>query len=440
MARDLEELLGKTTACVCGREHRVITRAYYVGFDAAHELIAQTGLTPKDHILLVADGNTFEAGGQTLAYALRDSGVTGDIVTFGKGELHADETTVGSILTAVKDETSLLIAVGSGTINDSVRYVAHRCGLPYCIFATAPSMDGYASNVAPLLIRGIKTTLPAVAPMGIFGDIDVLRQAPQNTLAAGFGDILGKYTAAQDWILAEKLLGEYRCPAIAELTGEAVQACMAAAPGLQSRDAFAVKGLMDSLVLSGIAMQMMGNSRPASGAEHHVSHFLEMRDMGRGRAATLHGDKVGMATLLVMRLYEKFSEGDLQVAPMQDAAEWAQGVERAYGAQGRDLAQRNAHLYRDEAENRRIIGALEKNWDTLAAQGRGMAALRQQGEAALRAVGGPVRPGELGYNRQDIVSALTYSKEIRERFTVMRLADITGQLVRLAQEVADEFC
>jgi len=440
MPRDLQDLLGRTTKCDCGREHSIITKAYYTGYDAASELIGAMELTAGKHILMVADGNTFEAGGKTLAYALRDAGVSGDMVTFGKGELHADEATIGSILTAVKDNTQMLIAVGSGTINDSVRYVAHRCNLPYCVFATAPSMDGYASNVAPVLIRGMKTTLPAVAPMGIFGEIDVLRQAPQNSMAAGFGDILGKYTAAQDWILAETLLGEYRCPYIVDLMGEAVEQCMATADGLQVRDAFAVKGLMDSLVLSGIAMQMMGNSRPASGAEHHVAHFLEMRDMSRGRAATLHGDKVGMATLLIMRLYEKFFAGDLRVDARQDFNEWAQGVERAYGALGRDLARNNADLYRDEEQNRAIIKKAEENWDVLAAQGRAMVQKRLMGEAALRAVGGPVLPGELGYNRQDIVSALVYGKELRERFTIMRLMDITGQLVRLAEEVADEFC
>ncbi|MDD4796623.1 MAG: sn-glycerol-1-phosphate dehydrogenase, partial [Eubacteriales bacterium] len=371
---------------------------------------------------------------------LQQAGIHGDVVIFGKGELHADEATLGSILIAVGDETRMLIAVGTGTINDAVRYVAHRCGLPYCVYATAPSMDGFASNVSPVLIRGMKTTLPAVAPRGIFGDIDVLCAAPQNMLAAGFGDILGKYTAAADWMLAETLLGEYRCPRIVELTGQAVEQCLAAAPGLKNRDPFAVLGLMNSLVLSGIAMQMMGNSRPASGAEHHVSHFLEMRDMGRGKAATLHGDKVGMATLLIMRLYEKFFEGDLTVAPMQPVHEWEEGVKRAFGAAGDGLIQRNAGLYRDTQQNDALIDSLRRNWQALQPLAGDMARLRRQGEAALRSVDGPVRPAQLGYNRQDIVSALTYSKEIRERFTILRLADVTGRLVTLAQEVADEFC
>lgn len=439
MSEDLNALLGQRIACECGREHAIETQAFYVGPDAAQELVHTMDLTGK-HVLLVADGNTMEAGGHKLVHALKQAGSRGDVVIFGKGELHADETTLGSILIAVTNETQMLIAVGSGTMNDSVRYVAHRCGLPYCIFATAPSMDGFASNVAPVLIRGMKTTLPAVAPRGIFGDIDVLCAAPQNMLAAGFGDILGKYTAAADWMLAEKLLGEYRCPTIVKLTGQAVEQCMAAAPGLKSRDPFAVLGLMNSLVLSGIAMQMMGNSRPASGAEHHVSHFLEMRDMSRGKAATLHGDKVGMATLLIMRLYEKFFEGDLMVAPMQTVEEWKEGVKRAYGAAGDRLIQTNEGLYREEAQSAAIIEKLRLHWAEFTPLAADMARLRRQGEEALRSVGGPVRPAQLGYNRQDIISALTYSKEIRERFTILRLADITGQLVRLAQEVADEFC
>ncbi len=55
---------------------------------------------------------------------------------------------------------------------------------------TAPSMDGYASNVSPLIIKHLKTTYEAHTAKVIIGDLDILAQAPLSMIAAGAGDIL----------------------------------------------------------------------------------------------------------------------------------------------------------------------------------------------------------------------------------------------------------
>ncbi len=76
---------------------------------------------------------------------------------------------------------------------------------------------------------------------------------------------------------------------------------------IRARDPEACSHLMYALLLSGLAMQMVGNSRPASGAEHHVSHLLEMEIFNPNLDA-YHGEKVGVGLLLASRVYHRDAE------------------------------------------------------------------------------------------------------------------------------------
>ena len=269
----------------------------------------------------------------------------------------------------------------------------------------------------------------------------MLADAPLPLLAAGFGDLFGKVNAALDWKLAHALTGEYRCEAVAAQVERAVTAALTAAPDLPRRDVAAVGGLMEGLVLSGLAMQMVGNSRPASGAEHHISHFWEMRDMARGRRSTLHGDKVGVATLLTLRLYEKFLTGEHPaVSPAASRAEWEEGLRHVYGALAPAILAQAPERHFDPSWRRQVLDEMTTCWQEIRGWAAGLPALRTQGEAALRAMGAPVRPADLGYDRQDTLDALRWAMEVRDRFTILRLCWLCGCLDRLVEEVVDEFC
>lgn len=441
--REIQGLLGKSAPCDCGRAHTVGTKAVDIGPGALGRLgetARAVGL--KGKALVVSDPNTQKAAGVRAEEELRASGFAVESFVFPAGELHTDERAVGSVLMALPADASFILAVGSGTINDTCRFVAKRTGLPYVVAGTAPSMDGYTSAVSPAVRGGFKATFQGVAPLAVAGDTEVLRNAPMKMLAAGFGDVFGKITARLDWLMAERLTGEYRCEAIAGVVRRAVDACMDAAPGLADRDAAAVEGLMRALTLSGIAMQMADDSRPASGAEHQIAHFLEMRDMARGRAATLHGDKVGLAELIVMRFYERFFESaspafggakggaDRDAAMRRDLGSFAETV----------IAQNRSKIYRNAELAQRILHGAAAGWARYGEEAAALPALRAHGEGLLRSIGGPVRPSDLGYGREDIVLALKYATELREKFNVLRLAQLAGRLDALAEELADEFC
>ena len=193
-------------------------------------------------------------------------------------------------------------------MNDVARLVSARCRIPYIIIATAPSMDGYASSTSAVVMDGGKKSLLLKTPYAIVGDTSLVKTAPDFMLAAGAGDILGKYIAIRDWQLTNRETGEYYCPDIASLVLATADRCAADLPLLFDRDDLVMTALMDSLVMAGIAISMYGTSRPAAGMEHQIAHAWEVNAILGGTNTYLHGNYVGFGTLVACRLYELASQ------------------------------------------------------------------------------------------------------------------------------------
>lgn len=263
-------------------------------------------------VLLAADANTYEAAGKELERQLRETGMEPSLclLTPDKtGDVVADEASIVELQLAIEPGmTESIIAVGSGTIHDIVRFAAHRCGVPFISVPTAPSVDGFTSSGAPLIIRGLKKTVPAVQPTAIFADLTILMKAPQPLVAAGFGDMLGKYTSLFDWKFSHLTGGEPYNEQAALITERALATCVRHAREIGERTEEGITVLMTALIESGIAMLLFGQSHPASGAEHHLSHYWEMEYLRRGNRALLHGAKVGVACAEISRLYHDAAE------------------------------------------------------------------------------------------------------------------------------------
>ncbi len=220
--------------------------------------------------------------------------------------LHANEHGVDALKKRLPEKADVLVAVGSGTVHDIVRYCAYERGCDFVSCPTAASVDGFCSSVAAMTWHGCKKTLTAVAPRLVIADIDIIKNAPIRLAKSGFGDMVGKFVALTDWKIGNILLDEFYCDTIADMTLEATRKVIDSAKGILTGDESAYENLIYGLLLSGLAMQMMGNSRPASGAEHHISHMIEMLEMSEA----LHGEKVGVGTLLAIAEYKRISALD----------------------------------------------------------------------------------------------------------------------------------
>lgn len=381
--RPISQWAGMEYSCACGKSHKVNIQAIRVGSGVIQELPGILRDLGASHIFLVADNYTYEAAGRQVEQLLDQAGLAYHKRVFQtETPLVPNEYALGSVLAAMTSQDDMLLAVGSGTLNDVTKYVSARTGIPYVIAATAPSMDGYASTVAPTILDGFKTTLPAVYPAAIVADVDILKDAPMPMLTAGFGDIIGKFTSLADWRLSHQLNGEYYCPEVAGVIEAAVETCAANAQALAQREPQAIQAVTEALILSGLAMGMVGVSRPASGAEHQMAHYWEMDALRRGEEHPLHGNAVGVGTVLAASLYEMAAE---------------------YLPQG------------------------------FAAPDKG------QILACLQAAGSCADPKELGIRRELCLESLLHAMELRDRFTVQKLLEQKGKLSLCAQELVARY-
>ena len=306
-------------ACSCQmKKHRAPLEGCEISSGAVYKL--PEILKDYNKIYLVADERTYLAAGELCEKVLIKAGkfshkliLKGDIIlpnaeTLGEIILHANNPLAKSDIFAYSPLPDLILAVGSGTVNDSCRVASYRLGLPYAIVGTAPSMDGYASAGSPFLFDGSKATIQATTPKYIIADLDVMKDAPWDMMLAGIGDMFGKYTGMLDWELARDYTGEYFCAPIGKDVIDATNKCLDNGYKLTERDPDCIKAIMEGFLVTGLGMAYTGNSRPASGSEHIVAHAWELFDVEAGNAPHLHGLEVCEATRLIAIMYQMLFE------------------------------------------------------------------------------------------------------------------------------------
>ncbi len=303
--------------CSCGKKHEIVVDDIIIDSGALRqlpEILARPAYADKKALVMVCDENTYEAAGKQVEELLPDI----KKVVLDPNNLHANEHGVEALKNGLDaiGNVDMMIAVGSGTIHDITRYNAYQMGIPFFSVPTAASVDGFVSTVAAMTWHGCKKSLTAVSPIVVIADTDIYKNAPLRLTASGVSDLLGKYTALADWKITHILNDEYICQEIIDLEEKALESLTASLDGLRNGDTKAYEDLMYGLLLSGIAMQMTGNSRPASGAEHHFSHLWEMEVLN-DYIDFYHGEKVGVGLVLASKIYhaaaDKIKEGNYTV-------------------------------------------------------------------------------------------------------------------------------
>src|SRR5690625_3105253 len=260
-------------------------------------------------LVLVVDENTKNVAGQQLEKLLGDKGNTVTTVELRPnkhGQVIANEETLVQLLVETPSDTQAILAIGSGTIHDIVRFVSYKMNIPFVSVPTAASVDGFTSKGAPLIFRGFKETIQTASPLAVFADIDVLKAAPREMTASGFGDIVGKYTSLLDWKISNLVANEPYNNLAAKLTRESLEACVRNVHQIAINEDEGLEILTQSLIESGLVMLVLDFSRPASGSEHHLSHYWEMELLKKDEKQLLHGAKVGVALTIITDLYKQF--------------------------------------------------------------------------------------------------------------------------------------
>lgn len=310
LGRSIEDMPGLSFDCACGRKHAVEIDDIVVRNNVADDVVKYLEPYKNKRLFVLSDHNTYKVLGASIVDHLKQNGFSFKSFVFETGDhaLVPDERAIGRVLLELEPETEFMLVVGSGVLNDIARIVSFRAGMAFAVAGTAPSMDGYASVGSSLIVNNRKITYYSQYPLAIFADISVMRNAPIIMIQAGFGDVLGKLTALADWELARIVSNEFYCETIAALVQKGVDKCIESADGLAVRDENAIRYLTEALLLTGISIGLAGVSRPASGTEHQLAHYWEIKAVEKGIDHPLHGNSVGVGTVVTAMLYELASD------------------------------------------------------------------------------------------------------------------------------------
>lgn len=421
-----QEMNGKV--CACGKPHSTALQVIS-GRDALLQLPEAVRSLGGSRVFVLCDPNTYKAAGEAVCALLNSHRLPHILYTLPHDRPIPGEETVGNVMLHYDPGCDVIVAVGSGVINDVAKLLSCVSGKPFIIVATAPSMDGYASASSSMERDGLKTSLATRAPDVIIGDSAILCAAPRELMQAGLGDMLAKYVSLAEWRIANLLLGEYYCEEIAALVRSALKKCTDNAAGLLLGNEDAVMAVFDGLVIGGIAMNYAGLSRPASGCEHYISHVLDMRGVSLGTPTRLHGIQVAVGTLISARIYETLR----CLTPNKEKAtafvkSFDYNAHKAMlrallgaGAEGmiRQEEERE-HKYDPTTHPARLQKLLE-NWNGILAILEEELPPASQLEKLLDAIGAPKTLGELGTDDALLPAIFAATKDIRDKYVLSRL-------------------
>ncbi len=433
--------------CDCGKEHRAPIREVIVKPGALKEVAPMMDrLNVGKHGLVVADLNTYNAAGENVVNRLREAGYTITLSLFNTRDvIHPDEYAVGKIIFDLEPEMSFLLVVGSGCLTDTTRVISHRTGIPFISVATAASMDGYASVGAPMLIDGLKKSLYVGAPIAILADVDVLCAAPFPMTVAGFGDLLGKLNSRVDWKLANIVTSEYYCQTVIDMVSDTVDLCVAQAAGIREHSPAALATLIEGLILSGVGMLAVGNSRPASGSEHHLSHYWEMKAITEHRPEHFHGKKVGVGTAVMAKFYEKFFARDPFAIDLDDVKGrkesfdvWEARMHRVFGPVAESLIALKKPAFQEWDAQLKTIKIIQDNWEQIKAL-QPLELTYDRVVEIQQTAGAAYLPHDVNVDLDYLRETLLNAKDVRTQYTVMTVADTLGWLEEIVEEIVSEY-
>ena len=432
----LQELTAKGGyACSCGRVHKCELEYLKIAPGILSEVPEMLRVLGSKKPFVLFDKNTYEAAGKEVLRILDDQGISYVEYMLPGDHPKPGEWEVGSVIMHFDPSCDLILAVGSGVLNDTAKVVSLATGIKNAVVGTAPSMDGYASNSSSMEMNKVKVSLYNHAPRGILLDTEVLAKAPMRMLQAGFGDMIAKYIALCEWRFSHIITGEYYCEEIADLMRTALQRVVDAADRIVTRDPEAIGRIAEGLVLAGIAMAYAEISRPASGLEHYFSHMWEMMALERDKPYDLHGIQVGVGPMLCMKLYRHIRKIQPDRAKAEahmkafSEKEWESEVYRIFGKTAPEVleVEKKAHK-NDPAGHAERLERILGNWDEIVRAMDEELPDYEKLRAQMEALGAPVKPSDLGISLQDTLDAFMGSRDIRAKYLTSTLLWDLGEI------------
>lgn len=439
MPQSVEKYLNVELECDCGRTHYAPIKDINISAGAIERLPYYVKKYGYSRPYIICDRITCEIAGRRCAELLEREGVEACVHILS--HMGFDEATLGEIVINKPDGCDVMIGCGTGSITDMLRYSSFKLSLPCFTVATAAPMDGFTASVGIMNVNNLKTTMPAHSSEVIIGDTDMLSSAPFRMTVAGYADLVAKLNSLNDWRLDRVVTGGHYCRKLDELVTFYVNDIISKTDRIRDRDPEALGDVMSALLLSGSTISLYGTSRGISGAEHHMSHYWDALAEQRGKGFGMHGEQVGVGTVLTLMMAEKLCSREIDFAAAREKAglysfdAWAENIRRAYGkAAGAIIALEEKARVNETENTLRRIESEERHWDEI----RGILSSAFPSEklrSLLVELGCPCDPKDIGVDEATLRDTLAVSKETRKIFTIMQLVRDLGLTEEISESI-----
>ncbi len=387
-----------------------------------------------EKFLIVADENTARVLGDRVCQAVKQHRWDAVYQVLDPEGLHTDGTTLTRVLSAYDAVPRLFVAVGSGTITDTVRFTSHRSQNQFVSFPTAASVDAYTSENASVTVGHLKGSIYCHAPIAIYTDLPTICASPKFLTASGFGDLISKLTSSSDWKISYLIWGSDFDEAIYAKALRAGQRAAEVVDGICTADPESMAAMMEGQFASGFCMADFGNSAPASGGEHHIAHIWEMMFHWGEKEGLYHGQAVGVAAIMSAEWYQRLkalsckdAEDLLKKTKIPPRSVQIAAVEKNLPQIAEELIGSDPIYMQlsDPAKFKRICERILDRWDEIQATAANVpepSAIR----AWIKSLGGPVTPQELSVTKEQVEIAVDYGLYLRERFSINIIRKLFG--------------
>ena len=442
MEHKIEDLIARGSfTCRCGKVHSPKIKKAIIEEGAIERIPGALKELGGKKVFVIDDPNTHKAAGEAVIGILEKAGIPYSLFTFRESRPEPDEKAVGSVILHYDSSCDVILGVGSGVVNDIGKIVADVAHAPYVIFGTAPSMDGYASGTSSVIRDNLKVSVNSHCPDIVIGDLDILAKAPMRMIRSGLGDMIAKYISIAEWRISKIINDEYYCDETANLIVEGLDRCVKNAKGIASRDKEAVRAVMEGMVLSGVAANYAGVSRPVSGMEHYFSHVWDMRMVEFGTPADFHGIQCGIGTIDSVKVYEKIKKltPDRKKAEEYvksfDYGEWSKYLEKwlGHGADQMIINEQKEKKY-DKSTHPARLEKIISHWDEITAVINTLPAVDEL-NALFDTTGEPKTIYDIGIKKEEERAAFLITKDIRDKYIGSRLLWDIGELESVADAV-----
>ena len=439
LLKPIEQLISRSVRCGCGKTHKTNLKSFIISQNAINRLPSLLADYRQQNLFIVSDINTQLAAGDRVLTVLGAKGFHINAYTF-KNNIVPDQSDLGTLILETPESTDVIVAVGSGALQDLLKYHSMRTGLPLISIPTAASTDSYALPYSCFYENGKKRMVRSEVPVMIIVDLEIISGAPKHMAPAGAAAVLSKHISLFDWRLSKIIDETPYCSDLAKAMLSYIRNFTDSLSG--SRPLYSVKTLellMRALIFSGIMVSYADSIRPSTGSETLISECIFMT--GRYNRREIPSEQLikAVATANCTRIAESIiaTRPNFEIAKtLLDDYGWVMHnneINRVYKEDAAEVLSRSGGFarYNKEMHLRRLF-YLSDRWNIIVAAAQNIipeyTALRE----TLRSCVLPYRFEDLGMTRGDALDAVIWSGELTERYNLLSLIWEVGEIDSVA--------